>query len=286
MNIFDLTRPLRRMLGVPGQVISETTCRKFRSSARKPPSFYNLFCWSLIVSLLLLTVSGCGRYKEELENANQQIQKLNAEVKRLTDEVARLNQEKSRLSDDSKSLSDKNAQVLRDLSDLNKAKAALSAENKELQKKNKVGDEEIASLRREKARLDKEVEELKKPVAATRPPSNAPTTMPTEVRPPNGKQPQELSPCDAVLAFMKASEAIVRQQKGTERAKALEQVKQQFASKMKGAPEKAIKAAENWVKEGSKFWDQTGGDGVFSLLQLRNTVLEACGKSPNEAGFK
>jgi hypothetical protein len=85
---------------------------------------------------------------------------------------------------------------------------------------------------------------------------------------------------------MKASEGIVRQHKGTERTKLLEQVRQQYAPRMKGAPEKAIKAAENWVKEGSKFWDQSGGDGVFSLLQLRNTVLEACGKSPDAAGLK
>lgn len=286
MNIFDLTRPLRRMLGVPGQVISETTCGKFRSAARKRPSFYNLFCWALMVSILLLMVSGCGRYKEELESANQQIQKLNSEVTRLTEEVSRLNQEKTRLSDDSKVVSDKNTRMQRDLDDLNKAKGALSAENKELQKKNKATDEEIASLKSEKARLVQEIEELKKRLTQPAPSPAPPAGIPTEVAPPTGKQPEELSPCDAVIAYMKASEAVVRQQKGTERAKALEQVKQQFAPKMKGAPDKALKAAENWVKEGSRFWDQHGGDGVFSLLQLRNTVLEACGKSPDAAGFK
>jgi|WetSurSiteA1Bulk_404760.scaffolds.fasta_scaffold174566_2 hypothetical protein len=106
-----------------------------------------------------------------------------------------------------------------------------------------------------------------------------------ELSPELAKQPAELSPCDAVIAFMKASEAVVRQHKGQERTIALEQVKQQFAPKMKGAPEKATKAAENWVKQGSKFWDQSGGDGLFGLLQLRNNVLEACGKSPDAAGF-
>jgi uncharacterized phage infection (PIP) family protein YhgE len=238
------------------------------------------------VSILLLMVSGCGRYKEELESAKQQIEKLNSEVKRLTDDAARLNQEKSRLSDDSKVVSDKNTRIQRDLDDLNRAKAALSAENKELQKKNKVAEEEITSLNREKARLAKEIEELKKSGAQMAPPPTSPAGVPTGVGPQSAKQPEEPSPCDAVIAFMKASEAIVRQQKGTERTKSLEQVKQKFAPQMKGAPEKAIKAAENWVKEGSKFWDQTGGEGVFSLLQLRNTVLEACGKSPDAAGFK
>ena len=93
------------------------------------------------------------------------------------------------------------------------------------------------------------------------PPPKSPAAMPTEVGPQSAKQPEELSPCDAVVAFMKASEAVVRQQKGTERTKSLEQVKQQFAPRMKGAPEKAIKAAEDWVKEGTKFWDQSRGDG-------------------------
>ncbi len=286
MNIYDSTRQMRRMLKMLGQVICGTTCRIFRSFDRKLPSFYALFCWALIVSILLLMVSGCGRYKEELESANQQIQKLSSEVQRLTEEIARLNQEKSRLSDDSKVVSDKNTRMQRDLDDLNKAKGALSAENKDLLKKNKVAEEEIASLNSEKARLAQEIEELKKRGAQMAPPPASPASMPTEVGPQSAKQPEELSPCDAVLAFMKASEAVVRQQKGTERTKSLEQVKQQYGPKMKGAPEKAIKAAENWVKEGSKFWDQSGGDGVFSLLQLRNTVLEACGKSPDAAGFK
>jgi outer membrane murein-binding lipoprotein Lpp len=286
VNTYDSTRQMRRMLRMLGQVICEIASRSFRGCAQKLPSFQALFCWALMVSISLVMVSGCGRYKEELESAKQQIQKLSSEVERLTGEVARLNQEKSSLSEDSKVVSDKNTRMQRDLDDLNKAKGALSAENKELQKKNKVAEEEIASLNREKASLAKEIEELKKRVTQLAPTPTSPAGMPTEVVPQRTKQPEEQSPCDAVIAFMKASEAVVRQQKGTERTKSLEQVKQQFAPKMKGAPEKAIKAAENWVKEGSKFWDQTGGEGVFSLLKLRNTVLEACGKSPDAAGFK
>jgi len=286
VNIFDSTRLMRRMLRMFGPVNCETACRSFSGCAQKLPSFYALFCWALIASILLLMVSGCGRYKEELESAKQQIQKLSSEVERLTGEVARLNQEKTRLSDDSKVVSDKNTRMQRDLDDLNKAKGALSAENKELQKKNKVAEDEIASLKLEKASLAKEIEELKKRVTQLAPTPTSPAAMPTEVGPQSAKQPEGLSPCDAVIAFMKASEAVVRQQKGTERTKSLEQVKQKFAPQMKGAPEKAIKAAENWVKEGSRFWDQHGGEGAFNLLQLRNTVLDTCGKSPDSAGFK
>ena len=282
MNTGDPTRPTRRMLRVLGQLIPEKTYRSFVSFRRQLPSLYGLFCWALILGVLLPMVSGCGRYKEELETAKQQIEKLNSDVKRLTDETARLNNEKSRLSEESKTLSEKNARMQRELDDLSKARAALSAENKEIKQKNSVAEQEIASLKSEKAGLAQEVEELKKRVAET----TSPTAVPTEVRPQSAKQPEGLSPCDAVIAFMKASEGVIRQQKGKERAKSLEQIKQQYAPRMKGAPEKAVNAAENWVKEGSKFWDQTSDDSTFRLLQLRNSVLEACGKSPDAAGFK
>jgi outer membrane murein-binding lipoprotein Lpp len=285
VNTFDSNGPMRQMVGV-ATIIRETSHRGCGNFGWEFPSRNAFFCWALILTISLLTVSGCSRYKEELEGAKQQIEKLSTDVTKLTEETTRLKQETGRLSDESKALSDKNAKMQRDLDDLNKAKGALSAENKELQKKNKVADEEIASLNREKGRLEQEIEELKKRAAQMAPPPPSPAGMPTEVGPQSAKQSAELSPCDAVIAFMKASEAVVRQQKGTERTKSLEQVKQQFAPKMKGAPEKAIKAAENWVKEGSKFWDQFGGEGAFSLLQLRNTVLEACGKSPDATGFK
>jgi uncharacterized phage infection (PIP) family protein YhgE len=285
VNIFDSTRSRSGTLEAPCQTISETISRSFRSFAGKSPSLYTLFCWTLLLSVLLLMVSGCGRYKEELESAKQQIEKLNSDVKRLTEDAARLNEEKNRLSDDSKTLADKNTRMHRELDDLNKAKETLSAENKEIKKKNSATEEEIASLKKEKAQLTQEVKELKKRLDEIAPPQESPPNVPTQIGPPDGRQAEKFSPCDAVLAFMKASEAIVRQQKGTARATSLEQVKKQYAPRMKGAPQKAIKAAENWVKEGSKFWDQVSDDSTYRLLQLRNVVLEACGKSPREAGF-
>jgi hypothetical protein len=280
-------QPLRRVFGVLGNPVSSTTRGTTPESlARNLPSLNGLFHWVLIASFLLVTVSGCGRYKEELETAKQQIDKLNSEVKKLTEMTARLSQEESRLRDDAKTLSDKNTLVQRELDTLKKGKTGLDAENKELRKKNSVAEEEIASLKSEKARLTQEVEELKKRVAALTPPSKSPVATPTEVGPQSQKQPEGQRPCDAVVAFMNACEEILKQQKGTERTQSLERVKLQYAPRMKGAPDKAIKAAESWVKEGTKFWDQSSDDAVFRLLQLRNTVMEACGKSPSGVGPK
>lgn len=284
MNISDSTGPMRRMPAAIIQAISQTACGRLGNFSRDLPSFRAFSSWALMVSILLFMVSGCG-YKEEFENAKQQIEKQNSEVRRLTDQVARLDQEKTRLSDDSKILVEKNTQMQRELDGLIKAKAALSAENKEITTKISAADAEITSLKSEKDRLTKEVEKLEKRLAELAPPSPPPTTIPTEVGPPSAKQQTDLSPCDQVVAFMKASEGVIRRQKGTERTKSLEQVKQQYAARMKGAPEKAIKAAEDWVKEAAKLWDKSSDDSTFRLLQLRNIVLEACEKSPGQAGF-
>jgi uncharacterized protein YoxC len=286
VNILDSIRPMRRMLGVHDKLTCETGHRGAVNFAWQFPSRNAFFCWALILSISLLMVSGCGRYKEELEGAKQQIEKLNGDVTKLTEETTRLKQETSRLSEDSKTLSDKNTRMQRDMDELNKAKAALSTENNDLKKKNSVAEQEIASLKREKTGLAQEIEELKKRAAEMAPTPQSPTAVPTDVVPQSTKPIEELTPCDAVIAYMKAGEGIVRQQKGAQRAKSLDQLKAQYAPKMKGAPEKAIKAAENWVKAGSKFWDQTGGEGGLQLLELRNAVLEACGKSPDAAGFK
>ncbi len=284
MNMSYSTGTMTRILKVPGQAISPTTHRTFWYFAREFRSSH-VFYWALIITVLLFMVSGCGRQKVELDSAKQQIEKLDSEIKKLTEDAARLNQEKGRLSDDLKTLSDKNTRIQGELDDLNKANATLFAENKEIKKKNSLASQEIASLKREKDQLAGETQELKKQLADKGPQPKFRAAGPDEMGPESAKQLEELSPCDAVIAFMKASEAIVRQQKGAERTKSLEQVKQQFTPGMKGAPEKAIKAAEDWVKEGAKFWDKTSEGSTFRLLRLRNTVLEACGKSPKGAGF-
>lgn len=288
MNTCESNLRTRRMSGMPFESF-EGAFKSFRKISRKLTSLCAFFCWVLTAGVFLGLVSGCGTYKEDLESAKQQIEKLNVETKKLTDEAARLNQEKSRLTDELSALSDKNTRMQRELDDVNKTKAALSAENREIGKKNSAAEDEITSLKKENSRLSQEVERLNKNVAELTPqPKPAPTapTVPNEAGLSNPKQGEDLSPCDAVLAFMKASEAVVKQQKGQERTKSLAHVKEQYAPKMKGAPNKAIKAAESWVAAGVKFWDTSSSDSTFQLLQHKNTVLEACGKSVNESVFK
>ncbi len=262
---------------------SESACGSFRGFTRRLPSFYALFHWTLLISVLLLMISGCGR--KELEDAKQQINSLTAENQKLTELSASLNKDKNRLNEEIKTLSDKNSRMQRDLDDSNKSKATLTDDNKKLKDKMTLMQEELARLNREKAQHAAEIEEYKKRLAESVPLSKPSGNVPGQIGP-TGKTEEELSPCDAVIAFMKQSEQVIRQQKGKERTKSLEQVKSQFSPRMQGAPAKAVKAAEDWVREGAKFWDTSPDDAVFRLLKLRNVVLDACGKSPDTAGFK
>jgi hypothetical protein len=262
---------------------SERTRRSFRSFPRELTSLSGLLRLAVILTIFLLMVSGCGR--KELEDAKQQINNLTAENKKLTELSASLDNDKNRLNQELKTLSDKTSRMQRELDELNKSRATLSDENKKLKEKSGATEDELASLKREKTSQTREIEDLKKRVAELSPAPKAPALIPGEIGSEASKA-KELSPCDAVIEFMKTSEQVVKQQKGAERARSLEQVEKQYAPRMRGASPKAIKAAQDWVKEGAKFWDESPDDAVFRMLQLRNTVLEACGKSPDSAGFK
>lgn len=286
MTISDSTRSIRCRVRKLGWIILSRLDGLHKNLHLRSSSFSTCFCVALIVSVSLLMVSGCSRYKEELEGAKGQIEKLNAEVKKLTAEVTRLNQEKSRLGNESKALSEKKARMQRELDHLTKSHEALSAENKEMKKKMNMADDNIASLKQEKARLGEELADLKKRSPDVVQSPRAPVTTPGKVASQSPKQ-RQVTPCDAVIDFMKVSNGIIKQRSGAERTNMLEQVRQEYEPKMKGAPEKAIKAAQDWVKEGSKFrgTSKSDDDALFRLIRLRNAALKACGKTPEEAGI-
>ena len=99
------------------------------------------------------------------------------------------------------------------------------------------------------------------------------------------KAPENTSPCEAVLAFMKASEQLVRSYKSEQRTDMLEKVKQEYGPRMKGAPEKAIKNAEAWADELINSWDKPGDNTVFNLLSKRNAVRMLARRNLAMPGF-
>ncbi len=244
-----------------------------------------------LVCLVFLALSGCGIPKEELESAKQQITKLNGDIMKLNEAVANLDKEKTRLSEEFKMLSEKDAKRQQELENLKKDKAALSGQRDELKKRNAVIEEEVTALKRDKADLLQQVDDLKKRVAGLAGPAKEPGSGAGETsQEPSAKEPlsrarETLTPCDALIEFMKASRAIVEGHKGEVRAKLLQQLRKDYSSRLREAPHKAVKAAEAWVEELSLSWDKTHNDTVSNLLKKRNAALDACGKKPQEAGF-
>jgi X-X-X-Leu-X-X-Gly heptad repeat protein len=264
--------------------------RKHKSSVHWGPGVQpnqTLLYMVLILSLLVLMVSGCGKSKDELENLKEQTVKLESGFKQLSDHVGRLDQTSNQIADGLKKLSDSITQMQQGLENLTKTQADLTDTNNEIKKKNSNLAEEFASLKTQTAGLAQGVEELKNRFNDMGLWPKPTTSIPADVGSPTKMQSDKLSPCDAVIAYMKKTEDILRQHpRGTERAKSLEQLKRQFAPRMKGAPEKAIKGAEDWVNGLIKLWDQESSDNsMLGIIEQRNVVLEACGKSPSEAGF-
>jgi hypothetical protein len=195
------------------------------------------------------------------------------------------------LSDEVKTLSEKTSELRREVVDLSKAKEASDLDATSLKRKNNELQDEVNALRKQKTDLEQELQEIKKPKPeAMQPgllpegPAGEPSTE-SLTRDGLSKPREKLAPCDAVVEFMKKSGAIVRQYKGPERMRMLEEIKQQFSPLMREAPQKALKAAESWVSELSAAWDKPGDDTVFSLLTKRNAAIDACGKRLEDSGL-
>jgi len=245
----------------------------------------------LLLCIVVALCFGCGRSKEELEAAKQQIGKLNSEVSSLTDAKAGLDKEVSRLGDELKAESNKRAQLQREVSGLQSAKTSWEDEKGKLTKRNSELQEQLNTIGKQKADLEREVQGLKKSLAdaalSERPSQREVSEKPSEetaVR--AGSKPSAgTTPCDALVEFMRKAREIVRLNKGEQRKKLLEQLKQESAGPMKGAPAQAVKAAEDWVSEMNKSWDKPHERTTYNLLTKRNAALEACGKTPEEAGL-
>lgn len=245
-----------------------------------------------LVCLVFLALSGCGSSKEELESAKQQIAKLNSDTMKLNEAVANLDKEKARVNNELKSLSEKHAELQKTLQDglekLRKDNAVLAETTSQLDRKVAAMEGAVSSLKTDKAELVREVEKLKKRVAVLpepKEPGSEAAECPPDAKEPLSRARETLTPCDALIEFMKTSRAIVRGHKGEDRAKLLQQARRDYASRLREAPDKAVKAAESWLEELSASWDKTHNDTVSNLIRKRNAALEACGKKPQDAGF-
>lgn len=243
----------------------------------------------LFVCLALTVVSGCGRYKQELEDVKAQVDKLTAENKKCVEISAGLEKEKQKMSEDRQAVDAKTDILVKQLSELKRTNKALSDELGTVRKRESELSQELKKLRKEKSDLAERLEEMKSSGAGAERPGQPFTAGRTEGSPMAGtdiaKAPENMTPCDACIAFMKATEQTVRRYGGAQRAEMLKKVKQEYQPRMKGAPEKAVKNADAWVDELSSTWDNPGDDMVFSLITKRNAVLDACEKNPTKSGF-
>lgn len=244
-----------------------------------------IFSWWCVVFFLIpgLLTSGCVS-KEDLEKAESKLSKVTTENKELSDQIAGLQQEKTRLTDES-------AQGKKEIEDLKVEIDKLKLMNTAIEKRSQKLGEDFETSKQENVKLTtdlksatKEIEELKKRIA------DFPAKGPEQPFQQGSAQPvvkpnENLTPCDAVLEFMRASAQVVRSSKGDERNKALNKLKTDYAEKWSGAPKKAIDSAQAWVKELSRSWDKHHEDTVLQLLKHKKSVLKACGKDDSEAGF-
>jgi outer membrane murein-binding lipoprotein Lpp len=242
-----------------------------------------------LVCLAVTLATGCGNYKEKLQEAQQRIDKLTSENKRLAETVASLTKEKTSLTEKLASAEKKGLDLESQVAVLKKSNMELSESKAELQTQQNDTRKEMATISRDKTDLAEENERLKRQIAATTTDAGDQALkegMPG-ARPSEGitKPSEGLSPCDAVLEYMRKCQQAVRGQHGELRAKLLAELKQQYTPKMKGAPEKALLSSAAWVNELAKSWDKPGDNTVLNLLLNRNEVLHACDKTPAEAGF-
>ncbi len=261
------------------------------SKTRQRLLVLNTPCFPLAFLIVLtLAGGGCG-YREELESAKQQVSRLSSEVGKLTEVAAKLEKDKQQLKEEVAALTEIKTKLFQNLDDLKKTKAAGDLENAQLKKKNTELQNELQSFKSRETELERQIDGLKKHLAdatsqnkGREDKSQAPTVQKPQAQAAH-QRPKELEPCDAVIDYMKTSAKIIKEQRGETRQKLLQDLKSEYESRMQGAPERAKKAAEEWVTELSKTWDKPHDQSSYNLLRDRNIVLDLCGKKPSDLGF-
>jgi len=237
----------------------------------------------VLMCLSLAILTSCETDKKNLEKAKTEISDLTAKDQKLSDINGKLETEKSALTQEVAQLKDQNVAQVTELDQLKKSLSQLGQKNETLQKKADQINVEYAQLNKQRDELTAKIVELNKKA----------TPNPDQVNKFGGpdKQAQlskevNLSPCDALIEYMRKSHAVVEGYKAEERKSKLDETRTTYAAKMTEAPAAGRKAAIEWVKELNRSWDRRQDDATTSrLARLKNAVLKACGKTAAEAGF-
>ena len=248
-----------------------------------------------VILVAVLVAAGCARYKEELETAKQKVEQLTAETKLLKQKIAQLEHKEEKARKDLQRLDEECSKLRAEGKILTLRNERLSEETKKVQEANKELKKQVADLKEEKKDLSRKLEESKtkqiaqepRPLTRPEPAERIPPKRLSEAGPvvEAGEQQIAGTPCEAMIQYMRKAGNVIRQLKGEERIRMLQQLKTTYAAKMQGAPKEAVTAARKWVEELSAAWDKTSKDALFKLLVHRNRALKACGKTPAEAGF-
>ena len=235
----------------------------------------------MFLSLALLT--SCENDKKNLEKAKTQISELKAKNKQLSDLKGRLEAENSALAQEMAQIRDKSASMGAELDQFKKNLSDLTQKNEALQKKNDVATAEVVQLKKQKDELTAKISDLNKKV-------NPSPEQINKFGQPGGQQPQikegkELSPCEALIEYMRKCHSIIENFKAGERKAKLEETLKAYQTKMNEVPPPGKKAAIDWVKELGRSWDRRHDDNTPRLVRLKNAALKACGKTSSEAGF-
>ncbi len=245
----------------------------------------------VITCLIPLIFSGCGKYREELDQAKQDIERLTSANKQLTEKVGRLETEKSKLDTEVKELRESNESLNKDLENLKRTHAQVLKEKGQLEDNAKALQQDIQAVKSTNDDLRREIEGLK---AALAPPAIS-RIKKEEIPVPKDslikseavqpEKPAAEDPCEALVQYMRQVAAAVRIVPKEERSQRLEQLKREYGPIIQSAPAKAKVAAESWVTELVQGWDKPGDDIVYSLLRKRDEALKACKREPGKAGF-
>lgn len=236
----------------------------------------------IVMCLSLAVLTGCETDKKNLEKAKVQISELTIQNQQLSNVKATLETEKATLTEELGQLKNQNGTLSAQVDELRKNLSELFQKNEVLQKKADQTSAEVVQLKKQKDELKSKIAELNKKVTPN--PDHVNKFGETDKQA-QTKQQTSLSPCEALVEYMKQGQSIIKGYKGEERKSKLEEARASLAAKMNDAPLAGKKAAIEWVKELNRSWDRHQDDGTPRLVRLKDAALKACGKTAAEAGF-